>query len=60
MYDAIFPNLQNIPWGLIIAAFVGGFVVARKLPNFLPSLFAPSPDVAELVRKAVEEALAKK
>lgn len=60
MYDAIFPNLQNIPWGLIIAAFIGGFAVARKLPSFLPTLFAPSPDIAELVRKAVEEALAKK
>lgn len=60
MYDAIFPNLQNIPWGLLIGAFIGGFVVARKFPGVFPTLFAPQPDMAKLVADAVAEALKNK
>lgn len=55
MYDAIFPNLQNIPWGLIIGAAIGGFILARKFPNVFPSLFAPQKSTAELIAEALAE-----
>lgn len=54
-YDAIFPNLQAIPWGLILIAFAGGFFVARKFPALLPNLFQPQKSQAELIAEIVAE-----
>ncbi len=57
--EAIFPNLQNIPWGLIILAFAGGFFVAQKFRDKLPDVFAPKAPAmtAEDVARIVAEAL---
>lgn len=54
MYEAIFPNLQNIPWGIIIIAFIGGFIVARKFPALFPSFFAPQKSQAELIEEIIK------
>lgn len=55
MYDAIFPNLGAIPWGLLAGAFIGGFVVARKFPQLFPNLFAPQKSQADLIAEIVKQ-----
>lgn len=62
MYEAIFPNLQAIPWGLILLAFAGGFFVAQKFRDKLPDVFAPKAPglTAEDVAKLIAEALKNK
>lgn len=62
MYDAIFPNLQNIPWGLVLIAFGAGFFIAQKFRDKLPDIFAPAKPAltAEDVAKLIAEALKNK
>lgn len=59
MYEAIFPNLQNIPWGMILIAFGAGFFIAQKFRDKIPDVFAPSKPAlsAEDVAKLIADAL---
>ena len=60
MYEAIFPNLQNIPWGLILIAFGAGFFLAQKFRDKIPDIFAPqkpaltAEDVARIVAETIK------
>ena len=60
MYEAIFPGLQSIPWGLILIAFGAGFFLAQKFRDKLPDIFAPTrpaltaEDVARLIADALK------
>ena len=55
VYEVIFPNLQAIPWGALIIAFLGGFFVARKFPAILPTIFQPQPSQADLIAEIVKQ-----
>jgi hypothetical protein len=59
MYEAIFPNLQNIPWGLILIAFGAGLFVAQKFRDKIPDIFTPAKPAltAEDVAKLIADAL---